>query len=286
VLTGGLGGFSAWLAATQLFPIVHSPLETELYVCFAAPLLLFLVLLSATLFTGLSSYYTNDADREWLARCGAWVLIAIVVRCSFSGLVIFGPVVLRKFVTVASSLGGLSGFATLLLGRGGKGKNDSGTQLRKSSQIADLVLTLAAPLFAAFLLIVISLGATMLIRWITDTFSRGHSWHLEHVENKDHFHRFTQYVYDSPWWAVLIVLASLLLIGGLMGWFVDINRFSLHAAYRNRLIRAYLGASRGDERKPNPFTGFDEADNIEMHELRGNRPFHVLGMALNLVGGQ
>ncbi len=286
VLTGGLGGFAAWLAATQLFPIVHSPLETELYVCFAAPLLLFLFLLSATLFTGLSSYYTNDADREWLARAGAWVLIAIVVRCTFSGLVIFGPVVLRKFVTVVSSLGGLSGIATLLLGRGGKGKSDSGTQPTKSSQIADLVLTLAAPLFAAFILIVISLGATMLIRWITDTFSRGHSWHLEHVGNKDHFHRFTQYVYDSPWWAVLIVLAGLLAIGGVMGWFVDINRFSLHAAYRNRLIRAYLGASRGDDRKPNPFTGFDEADNLEMRELRGNRPFHVLGMALNLVGGQ
>jgi hypothetical protein len=288
VLTGGLGGFSAWLAATQLFPLVHTPLQTELYVCFAAPLLLFLFLLSATLFTGLSSYYTNDADREWLARAGAWVLIAIVVRCSFSGLVIFGPVALRKFAALVSSLGGLSGLATLLLGRGATGKGDGGAAARKSprTQITDLVLSLAAPLFAAFLLIVISLGAMMLIRWITDTFSRGHSWHLEHVGKGDHLHRFTQYVYDSPWWAVLIVLSGLLLLGGLMGWLVDINRFSLHAAYRNRLIRAYLGASRGDERRPNPFTGFDEADNIEMHELRGNRPFHVLAMALNLVGGQ
>jgi hypothetical protein len=29
-----------------------------------------------------------------------------------------------------------------------------------------------------------------------------------------------------------------------MGWFVNINRFSLHSTYRNRLVRAYLGAPR------------------------------------------
>ena len=44
---------------------------------------------------------------------------------------------------------------------------------------------------------------------------------------------------------------------------VNINRFSIHALYRNRLIRGYLGASN-PKRAPNPFTGFDEADNIAM----------------------
>jgi hypothetical protein len=73
-----------------------------------------------------------------------------------------------------------------------------------------------------------------------------------------------------------------------MGFYIDINRFSLHAAYRDRLIRAYLGASRNyDERRPNPFTGFDEADNLEMRELRTNRrPFHLINAALNLVAGK
>lgn len=37
--------------------------------------------------------------------------------------------------------------------------------------------------------------------------------------------------------------------------------------YRNRLIRAYLGASN-EHREPNPFTGFDSEDNIPMYELR------------------
>jgi hypothetical protein len=286
VLTGALGGASAWLAARYLFPAVKTPLDAELYVCFAAPLLLFLFLFSATLFTGLSSYYTNDADREWLARSGAWVLIAIAARCFLSGLVIFGPFLLQQFWAEAASLGGMSGLATLVLGRSTKTRaTDTSAEPKQSPRALNLVLGVAAPLFAVFILIVISLGATLLIRWMTDSFVKGHSWHLE-PRRTDSFSRLTHYVYHSPWWAVLAVLAGLVVVGWCMGWFVDINRFSLHAAYRNRLIRAYLGASRGEERQPNPFTGFDEADNIEMAELRGNRPFHVLSMALNLVAGK
>ena len=37
---------------------------------------------------------------------------------------------------------------------------------------------------------------------------------------------------------------------------VDINEFSIHHLYRNRLIRCYLGASNVT-RMPHPFTGFD-----------------------------
>ena len=54
--------------------------------------------------------------------------------------------------------------------------------------------------------------------------------------------------------------------GLLASYFVNINRFSLHALYRNRLIRGYLGASR-QERDPDRFTGFDIKDNIRVHEL-------------------
>ena len=51
--------------------------------------------------------------------------------------------------------------------------------------------------------------------------------------------------------------------------------------YRNRLIRAYLGASNAN-RNPNPFTGFDSRDNLRFHNLE-QRPLHVVNMALNLV---
>jgi hypothetical protein len=89
--------------------------------------------------------------------------------------------------------------------------------------------------------------------------------------------------------AILAVLASRC---------ININRFSLHALYRNRLGRAFLGASR--HRTPNPFTGFDEGDDPLMHTLwprqragarqradaGGWRPFHVLNLTLNIVSAR
>lgn len=53
---------------------------------------------------------------------------------------------------------------------------------------------------------------------------------------------------------------------------INSNRLSLHAVYRDRLIRAFLGASNAD-RCPDPFTGFDPDDNIPMHHLRRRQYF-------------
>ncbi|HWT96192.1 MAG TPA: hypothetical protein VN229_01210, partial [Terriglobales bacterium] len=73
--------------------------------------------------------------------------------------------------------------------------------------------------------------------------------------------------------------------------YVNINRFSLHALYRNRLIREFLGATNLT-RKPNLFTGFALKDNMPMSDLRQSavtvggrkRLFHIVNMTLNLVG--
>src|SRR5262249_13196478 len=85
---------------------------------------------------------------------------------------------------------------------------------------------------------------------------------------------------------------AMLLFGILMGFFINANTFSLHATYRNRLIRAYLAASRkevGLEKashktcKRHLFTGFDPHDNIKLSDLRHEKPLHVLNCTLNLV---
>ena len=72
---------------------------------------------------------------------------------------------------------------------------------------------------------------------------------------------------------------------------VNVNRFSLHAVYRNRLIRAFLGGPHHPGRKADGFTGFDPSDNLRMHQLWDEnaleggdwRPFHVINMTLNLA---
>lgn len=76
----------------------------------------------------------------------------------------------------------------------------------------------------------------------------------------------------------------------LLGWRVDVNRFSLHDLYKVRLIRCYLGASRlgsksgKSDRKPNPFTGFDAEDDFELADISPNqRPLHLVNAAVNLT---
>ena len=95
-----------------------------------------------------------------------------------------------------------------------------------------------------------------------------------------------------PAWRVELFVAFfftavLLFFGIVMGFFIDTNSFSLHATYRNRLIRAYLAASRiKGTRKENPFTGFDPKDDFELHELCSQKPLHVINATLNLVKGK
>jgi hypothetical protein len=89
--------------------------------------------------------------------------------------------------------------------------------------------------------------------------------------------------HNSSTVAVVLALGSLLLVAYCLSHLVNINKFSLHSVYRDRLIRAYLGASNA-ERRPNAFSGFDPKDNLHLDELP-KRPFHLVNMALNLVAG-
>ncbi|HKR59423.1 MAG TPA: patatin-like phospholipase family protein [Pyrinomonadaceae bacterium] len=76
-------------------------------------------------------------------------------------------------------------------------------------------------------------------------------------------------IHYPRWWLVAGVMLLLLGFGLLMARVINLNLFSLHNSYRSRLIRGFLAASREEGiRQPNPFTGFDPADNVPMHALR------------------
>ena len=90
--------------------------------------------------------------------------------------------------------------------------------------------------------------------------------------------------FDPPW--ALPAMAALAFIATLLlSWRVNINLFSLHHFYRNRLTRCYLGAPN-PERRPHPLTGVDPADDVAMSELGNQRPFHIVGTAINLNRGR
>jgi hypothetical protein len=87
----------------------------------------------------------------------------------------------------------------------------------------------------------------------------------------------------------------------LLAWRVDINLFSFHAYYRNRLSQAYLGAS-ARKRKANAFTGYAPGDSPDLCRLAKMldgkldeqkatdedgtpiRPYPLINTALNMSG--
>lgn len=88
---------------------------------------------------------------------------------------------------------------------------------------------------------------------------------------------------------VFVILTGLALV---LSWRVDINQFSMHLFYRDRLIRAFLGASNRD-RRAQPFTGFDPADDVPLAKLSPldredpfDGPYPIVNIALNLVAGE
>ena len=274
--------------------------STEWYVCFAVPAFLAVFLLATIVFIGLTS--TNrfrliqDEEREWWARFGAWILISIIVWLAANLLVIFGPIALLALPALLAPLGGLSGLITLLVARSAKTPAGAAEQAG-AGRLAGLmgsILPLLALVFIAFIVVGLSLATTGLMQALTlvaPWLGANYSWfNPEWLTNAPSFAEHKQLVYagipSEPaaqaaqlahmnvlhhTWAWFVLAAGLALFGFGMALarVINLNIFSLHGGYRNRLIRAFLGASRPDHvRKPNPFTGFDPADNLHMHELR------------------
>ncbi len=89
-------------------------------------------------------------------------------------------------------------------------------------------------------------------------------------------------------WSLYLLLAGIILAIAslLLSRRVDVNDFSLHHFYRNRLVRCYLGASNPN-RTPQPFTGFDPNDDLALKELAVNYPgpYPILNAAINITSG-
>ncbi len=325
-------GYVASSLVLGAMPIFHR--HPVAYSIFAVPVILLLMSLQGLLITGFTSRFSKDDDQEWWARAGAWVLIVAVAWTLVHALVIYGPLLLLALEETFRNLwnGGLSNLswgdvgklfgtiagivsgAVTLLG-GFSAKTPANSKEAEKTGMGGAVLAmgtqLLAPIFLGFVIILLSLGTNWLLisrpsqslsRVLTGyvmpyAYSPLTNWHLSLIEQTPFRH--------------LVVFGLLVAAFGIfMGRIISTNVFSLQFMWRNRIIRAYLGASHPD-RRPDSFTGFDSFDNLQMHELwpqpgkgsrcgkREDRPeddlkserfsrklFHVLNMALNLTGGE
>jgi hypothetical protein len=240
------------------------------------------------IFVGLTNWqWDSDADREWFGRSTGWFTVAAIAWFFVTILVILGPplvaILFAKFTWAKYGtvlLGPLSAALSTILGKSGKTSGtDQGPQ--KSPWWIQLILPVSTVVFLIFLVIAVSAA----MDWLLFGHMLVESPLLGSGAEKD-------FVSDRSW--LLIGIAGITIVAGFASAFININRFSIHSLYRNRLIRAYLGASNVD-RAPNPFTGFDEADNKPMAELWSRKPkdgdtswqpFHIVNIALNVVNSK
>lgn len=289
---------------TSLPPFLRGLLSSvpvsELYVCFSVPLVLLVFFMQATVFVGISSKFNEDYDREWWGRAGAFLLMSAFFLAAGSAISVFGPVFLYRAPVILGSIGGVSGLIAGLAGFSSKtpasDKEKGKEKGSKTSAVSGIISALTVPLFVIVLLAAISLATTALIQLIQgDKVPPIKAW-SEQFESTATYTQTantatgskleTKYETDkTPYlsiatvngiehlknvhateWPVLGGIFGAAFVAFMLSFSIGVNRFSMHALYRNRIIRAYLGASRY-HREPDTFTGFDPHDNLQMYEL-------------------
>ena len=288
-----------WAVAHNWLPLLRT--MPTLYVVFAVPVLLCLYLLARALFVAFSSVGERDervtppeqppnawaaADREWWARLSGWVLMAATTCAGASALVVLGAYGVSKIGSqwhaLLAAAGGVSGLISAKLGTNPQTKGSRQTGQPQESPMKDRLLSVMAPLTVVLMVLLLA----ELTMWAA-RYSSDYAYLLE-----IHILRLQSPLedVDALWCAVLgflVVPVSFTIVSWALGFVVNVNRFSLHGMYRDRLMRAYLGASN-TTRNPDPFTGFDPSDNMQLHELAGDgvpRPILVVNTTLNLVRG-
>jgi len=280
-------GVGMWWLTTE--PFGEPALHGALYSMVALPAALGFMLVTSMVFIAVASADQSEGDLEWHARYKAWLLITIVAWVAMTGLVFYAPSLFRALRDVLAGemaleshhATGVMGGAASVLGAGiayllrqpdtssGSGSSALSRTVRKA------VLALAIPAFVLFML-----GA---IAWANVVFVN--RLYAHGILRGLHVTPAGRGIDDATVAEVLALAAVLIVIGVVMARFIPVNKFSLHGMYRERLVRAFLGASRrAGERRPNPFTGFDPADNLPMQALSNvGRPFHVVNTTLNRV---
>jgi hypothetical protein len=229
------------------------------------PLVVEILALAVVLHIGLIGRWFPDERREWWSRLGAHHLRLSVVWCVVGAVALLLPEWMDAELDWNKITAAAGWAATTLAGvlAGRSPATGKGGVPTLSSRAVDWLARLAPAVFVLGLLIIVgaALRALMLLWW------------------------------PMPWTAqVALLLAVLASIGLILSWRIDINEFSMHHFYKNRLVRSYLGASHlHTQRRANRFTGFDPNDDVKLADLTTAKgycgPLSIVNTSLNLTTG-
>jgi hypothetical protein len=257
-------------------------------VAFGMPVLLTVFGITMVLSVGLVGRMYRDTSREWWSRQGAWCAIFVIGWLALVAVSLYAPA-LTAFVQAKGS-----GWASALLGSAWLGTTLAGLAVGSSnatgepdSKLRFEMVAMAAPYF-------FSVGALFAVSTLVHFMTMGTPVGLIELHPTatlaNFFYVFYEQTIEGSYVAMWMTMAALVALGGILAWRIDINEFSLHMMYRNRLVRAYLGASN-TRRQPHPFTGFDQRDEVHLDDLFATngvvqRPYHLVNTTLNLCNGQ
>jgi hypothetical protein len=216
----------------------------------------------------------DDDDREWIARVSAGclrVMAAWAVLASASLLLsrllwdAWGDTAWGDTMQAATALTGVG--ATLLAAFGGKsGLLTVGKAMSRSRKAIKALIAVATAIAIAGLL---ALFSRFVVNRAIDLYDLAviygpQDWGMKSVRWQDWL--------IIPLTGFTFLLIALVIVASRK---IDVNQFSLHGVYRNRLARSFLGSAHAG-REPHPFTGFDTGDNCGMWELASpdSRNFH------------
>jgi predicted acylesterase/phospholipase RssA len=257
---------------------------------FGVPVEIVIMLLAGVLHIGLMGRDFRDAHREWWGRLGGWLLLYALGWFFLFQIAIYFPWALGRLyhwevlrhgshpVTISSvALWAVSTAYGVLFGKS-KDTSEMLSGDKWKEKLPAYIARITPYIFILGMLLALSLFADVLAVRIAGD---GKSF-LRHPD---------EWAYSVR---VPVLCAGLFVVALLFSWRVDINEFSIHYLYRNRLIRCYLGASV-PERHGQPFTGFSEDDNLPLASLsipagatdeKHGRPLPIFNTSLNVVRGK
>jgi 8-oxo-dGTP pyrophosphatase MutT (NUDIX family) len=237
--------------------------------------LVWLVLIATTV---LRRRFTNVGIAESLSRWEARALMFGASWAAFGAIVLYGPSLLDNTPTLTGA--GLSGIGTYVLKKLGDRANPPGGEVGRPARMVRAATTVAALLTIVLILAALSSVLRVTVAWTAQ-------WSI-----------LTQGSFSpevARLVATVVVIVAALGISALAATVVDINEYSLHALYRNRLVRAFLRASRGAD-APRSDNVFSEKDDLPLVRLwpraaasgdPADAPhlYHVINATLNDLGG-
>jgi predicted acylesterase/phospholipase RssA len=251
---------------------------------FGTPAFVLIMLLAGALHIGLMGRGMSDDHREWWARLGGWLMIYSLFWVALFLMAIYVPVGIAclwaahypKIFSSATLVWVISTLYGILFGKS-KNTGTASPLAPVSKKILGYAARITPYIFIVGLFAALSLLAAKIALVL-----RSEQIPMSQLPT----------AFSAP----EIGLACLALFGAafILSWRININEFSIHHAYRNRLVRCYLGASVPD-RNAQPFTGFCDADDLPLGKLRipanskeekDARPLPILNTSLNVVRGK